>query len=288
METADPDDVMALCLLATHPLSNLTGVTVFPGGTDQVGVVKEILRRLGKEHILVGSSFVDDGKARVSEFHYKWLGKIPSQEADTTAVHALQMSAAAGAFLVTGAALRNVYAAHSANGPWFREWTCQGGFVGDNLVPPEYRLPKFAGRTTCPTYNLNGDVKAALGLLTGDRRRTERTFMVSKNVCHGQFFGLHDIARTPRGVHAGLDLLLDGMTFYCQKHPDGKALHDVVAAVLALHPEAGIWELGLPYREKGEWGFKEDDRLDIDRGEKPETFITIGLNRELFEKALVC
>lgn len=34
LETADPDDVMALCILATHPRCDLVGVSVFPGGSS--------------------------------------------------------------------------------------------------------------------------------------------------------------------------------------------------------------------------------------------------------------
>jgi hypothetical protein len=40
-------------------------------------------------------------------------------------------------------------------------WVAQGGFAGDNIVPPEYRLKKFEGKIYCPTFNFGGDSKAA-------------------------------------------------------------------------------------------------------------------------------
>lgn len=49
METADPDDVMTLCMLATHPRVNLQAITVSPGGPDQVGLIKHILKLLNLE-----------------------------------------------------------------------------------------------------------------------------------------------------------------------------------------------------------------------------------------------
>jgi len=60
----------------------------------------------------------------------------------------------------------------------------QGGFAGDNVVPKENRLPKFDGKITCPTYNLNGDPQAALRLLE-KRHWFQDLRFVSKNVCHG-------------------------------------------------------------------------------------------------------
>lgn len=40
METRDPDDILTLCLIATHPRARLTAVTVNPGTPAQIGVVR--------------------------------------------------------------------------------------------------------------------------------------------------------------------------------------------------------------------------------------------------------
>lgn len=46
-ETQDPDDILTLAIAATHPEVNLIGVTVTPGGKDQVGLVEHVLLLLG-------------------------------------------------------------------------------------------------------------------------------------------------------------------------------------------------------------------------------------------------
>ena len=46
IETGDPDDLWTLALMSTHPKADLQGVTVFPGGRDQIGLVKKITRQL--------------------------------------------------------------------------------------------------------------------------------------------------------------------------------------------------------------------------------------------------
>lgn len=75
METSDPDDVMTLALLATHPRAELLGVTITPGGPDQVSLVRYVLECLGKP-TLVGSGTPKPGKKHVSEFHYKWFPEL--------------------------------------------------------------------------------------------------------------------------------------------------------------------------------------------------------------------
>ena len=74
METADPDDVFTLCLLAHHPKVNLVCVTVTPGSTKQIGLVKHILALLNK-NIPVGAKNILHYKDCVSTFHYNWLGE---------------------------------------------------------------------------------------------------------------------------------------------------------------------------------------------------------------------
>lgn len=147
MEMQDPDDIFTLCLLATHPKSNLKGVTVFPGGRDQVGVIKHVLEKLDCGHVPVGADPPDDDKLRVSRFHYKWLGNIPPRDPDANSLDIIKDNF--NCTLITGAPLRNIYKAHEATGPWpapfFSFWTCQGGFAGCNIVPPEHQLEKFKG-----------------------------------------------------------------------------------------------------------------------------------------------
>jgi pyrimidine-specific ribonucleoside hydrolase len=135
--------------------------------------------------------------------------------------------------------------------PLFKEWVCQGGFVGSNI-----QLNKFAVKITCPTFNLNGNPKGALSLLNSNSFGLIR--MVGKNVCHGFVFDENDANALSKNKHAGLDLMIDGLKLYCRKKPQGKAMHDILAALMFLNPEYGEWVDGTPFREKGCWGFKKE------------------------------
>lgn len=294
METNDPDDVFTLALLATHPRSNLVGVTLHPGGHDQVGIVRHVLDLLGKSGVPIGAGDPKSDKPKVSEFHYRWLGKVPPRDPDGTAIEVIWevLQHHPEAHLVTGAALTNIAAAAQLKKPFsafFKEWTCQGGFAGDNIVPAPLRLPKFNGRVTCPTFNLGGDSRAAEYLLCSNFPPIDYRKLVPKNVCHGVFWSPEVNERIPSGAHPGLDLIKEGMSCYFQRRPDGKALHDVIAAVAALSHDIGTWVPVEPYRTpNGEWGCREFNELvhtmTMDASNPP--LIMIALDNPAFEIAL--
>ena len=86
METDDPDDMMTLAILATHPRAELMSVTLMPGPLpEQVGLVKHVLGLLGigvgpgpgPRVLSIGgrSPVQDDEKPSRVGFHEKWLGK---------------------------------------------------------------------------------------------------------------------------------------------------------------------------------------------------------------------
>jgi inosine-uridine nucleoside N-ribohydrolase len=260
IETGDPDDIFALAILATHPWARLKGVTVHPGGRDQVGLVKHILKALEVD-VPVGAGTPKDDRPRVSTCHYKWYGTPEPCDPDGSAVEVILDACRKNPNLqlVTGAALTNIAAAAKAcedPATFFGGgWTCQGGFVGSNILPADDVLPKFAGKVTCPTYNLGGDPRAAQYLLSPESPLWHRTRMVGKNVCHGVFWDRAIQSKVPRKAHPGLDLMLWGMGCYLQEKPEGKALHDVLATCLALHHWVGRWVNVIPYRESdGSWG----------------------------------
>ena len=264
LETQDPDDVLALCVLATHPRVTLLSVTVHPGGLDQVGVIRHVLKRLGREDVRVGAAGLDDGKKRVSHFHYRWLGDVAPADPDGTTDEVLLGFLATDEdgpiALVTGAAVTNPASALAKADNAFDVWMAQGGFAGDNVVPPEDRLPKFAGKLVCPTFNFNGDPKAAHAMLDNPLIPLKR--LVSKNVCHGVFHDREAQDRLQRGAHPGLDLLIEGMEVYFERKPQGKALHDVLAVALLLDEGAATWARVKMYRERGGWGAKPTDDPD--------------------------
>lgn len=122
METADPDDLLTLCFLSHNPKVNLVAVTVTPGTPEQIGLVKVVLKLLGRD-IPVGSRNINhapDGqnlpKKYVSEFYYKCFGnlsQLPTQfwaNPDGTGPEILAKSFRdfPDATLITGAPLHNL------------------------------------------------------------------------------------------------------------------------------------------------------------------------------------
>lgn len=289
METSDPDDVMTLAILATHPTAKLVGVTLTPGGREQYSLVKHVLKLLGRENVPVGSYAPDRTKPCVSEFHYNWLGTPP---VTTNKIHEARhvlmdvLLDHPDATFLTGAPLKNYgdYASIKVAGlGFFKRWVGQGGFAGDAVVPPEHRLEKFQGRNTCATFNFNGDVLAAHGILKDPR--IEERVLVSKNVCHGIAWD-EDWHRRVRNRYAsstdGVKLVYDGMSHYLRKHAQGKLLHDPLALAVAIDPTIATLADVVVYREKGAWGsrFPEAD-------EKPDAKITIAVDRERFFQTLI-
>jgi pyrimidine-specific ribonucleoside hydrolase len=273
METQDPDDVMTLAILATHPSVELIGVSLTPGGPDQVGLVRHVLDRLGRAQIQIGGDPHRE-KPSVSAFHDKWLGRhtgIPTH----TAAEVMAASVLRGATLLTGGPLKNC-----AGIPRFPRWVAQGGFAGDSVVPPEHRLAKFSGRETCPTFNFNGAPKVALDMLASPFIKEK--LLVSKNVCHGVAWdaAFHEAVRGLPKRTAGLDLVFEGMSLYLDKKPEGKKLHDPLALAVAINPTVCELRRVEVYRERGEWG----SRL------KPEsdTQISVAVHRERFFDVLTC
>ncbi|MGH1517950.1 nucleoside hydrolase [Chryseobacterium sp. JK1] len=264
METADPDDPMTLAILATHPKVNLISVSVHPGGTDQIGFVRHVLRILGREDIRIGAGTPKSTASRVSGFYREWVGRFEHSEADDTAANIMAetLRKFPDCTLLTGAALTNPYALFET-GIFFDRWFCQGGFAGDNIVPKEYRLEKFDGKRTCATFNLNGNPLAAEALFSIPM--TERR-MISKNVCHGAVFTKEDaeLLIPYRDHNKGLKLFLKAVEL------KEKALHDTVAALLAIDPSKALWEEVIPYRTRGEWGCVEAK----EHPEKPSSLIT--------------
>jgi len=274
METGDPDDVMTLCFLTSHPKVNLRAVTVMPGTNAQIGIIRHILKLTGFEHIPVGSWKIGHKKQCVSSFHYQWLGEIGESQPDDEGYKIISQTIAQypDLTIITGASLKNFYQLDKAMK--IQTWVAQGGFAGDNVVPAEYRLKKFEGMLTCPTYNFNGAPGAALKML--NEMTIDERYLVSKNVCHGVVYDteFHKKMEVVKDKSKGLNLIYQGMDRYLLKHREGKKLHDPLAACVAIDKSICEFREVEMYRHKGEWGanLKEDTN----------TFITISVNLEKF------
>ena len=295
METGDPDDVLTLALLATHPWADLVAVTVTPGSPDQIGVVRHVLGLVGRQDLLekgltIGSFNLDHPKSCVSDWHYKAFGPIPPSVNARQGWDVLVDYWDSDVTLVTGGPLKNVgkYLQMIDERPaWVKDhlWlngpgtiVLQGGFAGSGVVDDVDQLEKFKGMVTCPTYNLNGDPKSAKAVFASSRLWAKRT-LVSKNVCHGVVYDqeLHDLAMQVADPHPGLALVRKVMAPYVAEGKT-KALHDPLAAMCALDPSIGTWAEVEVYREKGEWGA----RLSPGSG----TMIITKYDRDRFIQAL--
>ncbi len=284
METSDPDDFMTLLLLLGHPRVDLRGVTITPGTPEQVGLVRWALRALGRD-LPVGARDLDHGKQCVSAWHYKAYGDIPPSRDAEPAADLLQRLLTADTTLVTGAALKNLGAVlRRADADPDSTFTLgrlfiQGGFAGEGVVPAELQLEKFRGKTTCPSFNLNGDPRSALLAVAHPRIHERR--LVAKNVCHGVVYdaALHERVAAVRERSPSLALIFQGMQRYLADHPGGKIFHDPLAACCAIDPSIATWAEVEVYRARGEWG----SRLSPGSG----TSIIVDLDRERFTQVLL-
>lgn len=279
METADPDDVLTLCMLAHHPKVNLVSITITPGTKHQVGLVKYILKKLNK-NIPVGSRNKNHSKQCVSAFHYDWLGHIPAAEPDDSGVNILfdAISKYSDLIIVCGASLGNIGTLLDKD-IVLSEIIVQGGFAGDNIMPSDLILDKFKGKITCPTFNLNGDVNSALKVLSSNK--INKRIFVSKNVCHGVIYDqkMHEFMQQHKNCNMGLDLLISGMDFYLKKKSSGKAFHDPLAACVAINKDVCKFKTVELYREKGEWGSRYSNNSNAE--------ISVQVDMDKFKNTII-
>jgi len=252
METNDPDDPMTLALLATHPKVELIGVTVVPGSQEQMKFVRGVLDQLGREDVTIGSGDPDRDEGGINIKSYQrlfggWSDEIPTVWPAKALLEDLFRNNP-DTTLVTGAPMKNM----KSLGVYPYQWVGQGGFAGDSVVPDEFRLDKFQGMETCPTFNFNGCPEGAFNLLNAP---IHTRMLVSKNVCHGIVYDtkMHDCVVPYRGCHAGLDFVMDAMERYLERR-DGKKWHDPLAACCAIDPHCCEFKEVEVYREKGKWG----------------------------------
>lgn len=282
METRDPDDFFALCFLLSHPDVHLILVTANPGSAEQVALIREVLSRCDANGIPVGSRNSKSNPNAVSEFHYDVLGKTGRAEPDGIAHELL-----AGAFeahpkatFLTGAPLHNGRLLLN-NHPTLQiqRWVGQGGFAGDNVVPPKQRLDKFASLETCVTRNLSADGKSARMMLASSQ--ILRKELVSKNVCHGVSYDqqMHKRLCEVGLGRAGVRLIYQGMGCYLRQHPEGKMFHDPLAACVAVNPEIVTFAEVEMYEVSGAWEARS--------AKDTNTFITTAVDQERFIDTLV-
>lgn len=258
METDDPDDFLTLLLLLGHPLVRLRAVTIVPGSPLQVGLVRAALGWFGLD-IPVGVFNLHTDRPALSPWHERAYGPIsPSMNAEPAA-EVLVAVATPTTTLLAGGPLRNLQAAIQHAAAQQRPFVLprvviQGGFAGEGVVPTERQLPKFRGERTAVSHNLSKHPKSALTALayTGFQTR----YLVAKNVCHRVVYdaAMHQEVGAHSGDSLALRQIWRGMELYLQELPQGKLLHDPLAACCAIDPAIGTWVEVEVYQEQGRWG----------------------------------
>lgn len=261
METNDPDDFLTLLFLAGHPSVNLKAVTIFPGSSLQVGLIRKALSWFSLD-IPVGARNLDTQKQTISQWHYDAFGDIqPSRDA-LPADDVLRDYCDMNTTLLMGAPLTNLRTAirtseESDNPIQIGQLVIQGGFAGEGIVPPDLQLEKFKGRKTYPTHNLIVDKKATERILKYSNIGIRR--FVSKNVCHRVIYDatMHKMLSKVKGDSLAIRLIWQGMDVYLKTNPQGKMLHDVLAACCAIDPTIATWQEVELYRNRNEWGARK-------------------------------
>lgn len=266
----DPDDFFALCYLIGCGKVDVRLITISPGDRDQVALAKFVLSKVGLD-APVGVGKKGRTKSSVGSVHVEILRKYghpgecdhdgygPELIEQTLEQHPACQIFACGPLNSVGRFFKK-HADVSLG-----RATMQGGFCGYDVHGQDVvRLEKFIGKTTVPTFNLNGDVKAARAFL--DARIEDRRF-VGKHLCHTIVYDEHRHQQMSTARNRAHALFVEGMSLYLARHPDGKKFHDPLAAVAHLHPEIFTWITGKLFRRRGEWGTEaaeEGDRIAID------------------------
>ncbi|MCP4521066.1 MAG: hypothetical protein GY827_05185 [Cytophagales bacterium] len=158
------------------------------------------------------------------------------------------------------------------------KWVTQGGFAGDNVVPSEYRLEKFEGMISCPTFNFNGASNVALSLLASENIKEK--YLVSKNVCHGVIYdyAMHEKFTPFKDDSAGINLAYRGMELFLKKKSKGKKFHDPLALSVAFDKSVCEFREVEMFRKRGGWG--------ANLATNTNTFISIAADEEKIIKVL--
>ena len=204
METNDFDDVLTLVLLATQKSVNLVSVTINCGIDKQVGLIKAILQKLGREDVKVGASNMPNkgNSPEISPIHFRVMPNFHAQQPNGYAEAVIHNSLMQypDLFILTGA------------------WMA-------NIVKPENQLDKFKGKDKVRTFNFGCDPDTAKYVLNS--KQIQKRMLVSKNVCHGTAYdrAFHAEMQQIKSSNIGFNTLVEFMAEYLTKKEE-KMLHD--------------------------------------------------------------
>jgi len=157
MNTGDPDDILTLLFLCSHPAVDLRAVTITPGSEEQVALVRWILQEMGMTGVRLGAQEWPKNKTKsvnlTTSFYRSFGRQFQGKPVCESASEVLRDCCGENVTLVTGGPLHNLGAALQWNDFRLGRWVAQGGFAGEGVVPRDMQMDKFKGKEVCSTWN---------------------------------------------------------------------------------------------------------------------------------------
>jgi pyrimidine-specific ribonucleoside hydrolase len=274
----DPDDFFTICWLIGQGVE-IDAITIVPGAPNQIAIA-ELIRDYTDSHFVIGYNKKCDNLTggmhdKLLKKHGRSLeGKPDYIGTDVFPMHMDSDYLCIGPMKNLGDLFKTTNIVNLGQKIVF-----QGGFVPYSIHSPEVRLDKFENKEFVPTFNFNGDRKAAVKMHTcGDER-----WYVGKNVCHTVEY-TRELHKRLRVQSRAMELFQQGMDLYLKKH-EKKKFHDPLAACMYLYPELGVWLNGRP--KKMESGWTTELAKVHGLGYCPDKVLVDIVNREAFwEKIL--
>ncbi|MHA1311783.1 MAG: nucleoside hydrolase [Candidatus Helarchaeota archaeon] len=285
METGDPDDPIAVLMLACNKRVKLRGISIYPGSKDQVGFVKTMFKNIGLDDVLVGSRDPRSplkGLQTSKIYRIFACGDFSSVEPDGLGHEILAELCAKypRGLLISGAPLGNIYDLLTYHPEIkFDKMFVQSGFAGVNCIPIERQHPRYKGLETFRAHNFDLYLEGAWKFLNSPN--IEKKYLISKDVTHFVIYDheLHKLVKKKTAEHPAWRLIWDSMEYYLKKHSRGKILHDPLAVCAAINPEIiKFQEVKCFYKNRG-WGSIPIKGTNI--------FISVDLNYKEFLKVFL-
>lgn len=267
----DPDDLFAILYLIATNKVDIKCILITPGDRDQVGIAHFIAAACNLDfRVGIPQENWNRNKRSSGGIHYALLNKYRYQlESVPDGIGSKLIEdyyTEDTQFFVCGPATNiarwyalqcdppSYYAAPS------NKLLMQGGFCPYSNYYPSVTLDKFKDKEFVPTFNFNGDRKAAEIIIDCFSNGN----FVGKNVCHTIEYDPDKIPDLPfdetdgnglirkRPAQRAKELFIEASELYFNKHKI-KKFHDPTAAVCFLHPEIGTWLNGLPHKMDSGW-----------------------------------
>lgn len=216
----DPDDIIALSYLISRGDYVPSIVSINPGFREQALIVDSIYREFGLSRpTIYTSSYPTKTYQKTSK-----LDQILSYGKDDSIELSPSDPIECSTALVIGPPKGLNIKCH--------RMIFQGGYSPNSVSP----LEKFKGRSAVQSFNPSGAKADFISLRDSDL--INRRYYVGKNVCHG--FKKKNVQTKL------LNFFPKRIAEYFDQLSEDKAMHDLLAAMMMIYPDRGIWEQSMP------------------------------------------